>query len=209
MKYMYPAFTLFIALTIYSAVGVSQTIKENELVNFTAQVVHDKVWLAWSAKQEENVNYYGIERSYDNKEFDQVALMFPAEDPAAVNNYPYKDPITNTPSVIYYRLKMVDKEGKYKYSEIRMVRMGNSNDPAKVTTYPSPVVNELHISVPADWQDKTVNCQLLNTGGSIIKTFNIQQTATIGMSDVPPGTYYIKVANGKETSTQTIVKSRN
>ena len=88
--------------------------------------------------------------------------------------------------------------------------MGNANNgSAKLTTWPNPVVNELHVSVPPNWQDQTVSCQLLNTMGSVIKSFNILQSATIGMADVPAGTYYIKVANGKEISTQTIVKSRN
>jgi hypothetical protein len=181
------------------------------LVNFTAQLANEKVWLAWSTKQEDNVSHYGIERSFDNKEFEQVGLLFPAEEPSTVNNYSYKDPIKNiTASVIYYRLKLVDKDGKYKYSEIRTVRLGSMNNgSAKLATWPNPVVNELHVSVPPSWQDQTVSCQLLNTMGSIIKSFNVLQSATIGMADVPAGTYYIKAAYGKEVSTQTIVKSRN
>jgi hypothetical protein len=187
------------------------TILPVTLVSFTTQLANEKVWLAWAVKQEDNVSYYGIERSFDNKEFGQIALLFPAEDLSKGNNYSYKDPVNNIKAtVLYYRLKMVDKDGKYKYSETRTVRMGTaSNGSAKLTTWPNPVVNELHVSVPPSWQDQTVSCQLLNTMGSIIKSFSILQTATIGMADVPAGTYYIKVANGKEISTQTIVKSRN
>jgi hypothetical protein len=180
------------------------------LLNFTAQLVSDKVWLAWSTSQEVNISHYSIERSYDSKSFEQAALIFPAEDPEAINNYSYKDPVKNAAgSVIYYRLKMIDKDGKYKYSEIKTVRLGNGPDSARIAAYPNPVVNEVHISLPASWQDKMVNGQLLSISGSIIKTFNIIQSATIGMADVPAGTYYIKVVNGKEISTQTIVKSRN
>ncbi|OQP64452.1 hypothetical protein A3860_21015 [Niastella vici] len=180
------------------------------LLSFTAQLVNDKVWLAWSTSKEENMSHYSIERSYDNKTFDEAALLFTADNPLSVNNYSYKDPVKNvTGSVIYYRLKMVDKSGKYKYSEVRSVRLGNGTDSARIAVYPNPVVNELHISLPTDWQNKNLNGQLLSIAGNIIKTFNIQQSATIGMADVPAGTYYIKVVNGKEISTQTIVKSRN
>jgi hypothetical protein len=181
------------------------------LVNFTTQLATEKVWLAWSTKQEDNLNYYGIERSFDNKEFEQIALLFPVEDLSTGNNYSYKDPVNNIKAtVIYYRLKMVDKDGKYKYSETRTVRMGSPNSgSAKLTIWPNPVGNELHVSVPSNWHDQTVSCQLLNIMGSIIKSFNILQSATIGMADVPAGTYYIKVATGKEISTQTIIKSRN
>lgn len=178
-----------------------------ELLNFTAQVMNEKVWLAWSASKEQNVSHYCIERSYDNKTYVQAALLFPAEEAATVSNYSYKDPVKNTAaSVIYYRLKMVDKDGKFKYSETRFVRMGNGTGSAKISAYPNPVVNELHISVPQNWQNKIVNGQLLGTCGNVIKTFNIQQSAIIAMSDVPAGTYYIKVVNGKEISVQPIVK---
>jgi hypothetical protein len=180
------------------------------LLSFTAQLVNDKVWLAWSTSQEENVSHYSIEKSYDNKAFEQAALIFTMEDPGTVNNYSYKDPIKNvTGTVIYYRLKIVDKDGKYKYSEVRTIRIGSANETAKITAYPNPVVNELHISLPQSWQNQTINGQLLNTGGHIIKTFIIQQAVTIVLSDIPVGTYYLKVVNGSEISTQAIVKTNN
>jgi hypothetical protein len=180
------------------------------LVSFTAQLVNDKVCLAWTTTQEINVSHFSIERSYDNKTFEQAALLFTVDNPSSVNSYSYKDPVKNAAaSVIYYRLKMVDKDGKYKYSEIRTVRINGAGESTRCTTYPNPVVNELHILVPAGWQNKKVTGQLLNTGGSIIKSFNINQAATIGMADVPAGTYFLKVTNGKDTTTQAIIKSTN
>lgn len=181
-----------------------------DLLSFTAQLVNEKAWLAWSTSREENLSHYSIERSYDNKQFEQAAIMFPAETPSTINNYSYKDPIKNTTgTVIFYRLKMVDKNGKFKYSETRTVRLGNGSDTTKISAYPNPVVNELHLSVPQNWQGKTINAQLLSTSGSVIKTFNLKASAVIPMTDVPAGTYYIKVINGKEISTQPIIKSRN
>jgi hypothetical protein len=178
-----------------------------KLSQFTAQLTSEKVWLVWSTSQEDNISHYCIERSYDNKNYEQAALLFPAEETGNVNNYSYKDPIKNAAgAVIYYRLKMVYKDGRFKYSETRFVRLGNGNDNVKIAVYPNPVVNELHVSVPYEWQNKAVTGQLMSTNGSIIKTFNIQQSAIIGLYDVPPGTYYIKVVNGSEISTQTIVK---
>lgn len=178
-----------------------------KLANFTAQLVNEKVWLTWGASQEENLSHYCLERSFDNKNYEQAALLFPSEDVTGLNNYSYKDAIKNSAAtVIYYRLKMVDKDGRFKYSETKFVRPGNGSNSAKITAYPNPVVNELYLSIPQNWQNRTVNGQLLNTNGSIIKTFNIQHSAILAMSDVPAGTYYIKVVTGKETSIQPIVK---
>jgi hypothetical protein len=128
MKLLY-SLTVFIALTIYSQVAASQTTSKSEpvsLVNFTTQLVHDKVCLAWHAQPETALNYYSIERSYDNKEYNQVALFFPAEEPSATTNYSYKDPFRKTKApAIYYRLKMVDKDGKYKLSETTTIQLNN------------------------------------------------------------------------------------
>lgn len=177
---------------------------------FTAQLVNNKVWLAWTTSQEPGVSHYNIERSYDNKTFEQTALLFTEDNSSSVNSYSYKDPVKNAAdSVIYYRLKMVDKDGKYKYSEIRRVCISGTNESIGITTYPNPTVNELHILVPEGWQNNIVTGQLLNTDGRIIKTFNINKAATIVMADVPAGTYYIKVTNGKDTTIQAIVKSNN
>ena len=128
MKILY-AFTLFIALTIYSQVALSQTSRKSEpvsLVNFTTQLVNDKVCLAWNAQSETALNYYSIERSYDNKEYNQVAIFFPAEESSASTNYSYKDPFRKTKApAIYYRLKLVDKDGKYKLSETTTIPLNN------------------------------------------------------------------------------------
>jgi hypothetical protein len=45
-----------------------------------------------STSQELNVSHYSIERSYDNKVFEQAALIFTADYSSAVNNYSYKGP---------------------------------------------------------------------------------------------------------------------
>lgn len=125
MKHCYPAFILFAALATCSTVAMSQSLKEIELVklsNFTSQLKKNKVWLNWSTQEEQAVNYYSVERSYDKKEFKQVAIVFPHEADAGTNNNSYNDPIKNTTaSVIYYRLKLVDRNGTYKYSEARTV----------------------------------------------------------------------------------------
>lgn len=117
-------------MTIYSQATVSQTTKKSEqvtLVNFTTQLLNDKVSLAWNAQQEAALNYYSIERSYDNKEFNQVAIFFPGEDSSIATNYSYKDPFRRTTApVIYYRLRMVEKDGKCKLSETTMVRTRNN-----------------------------------------------------------------------------------
>ncbi|HEY8896151.1 MAG TPA: T9SS type A sorting domain-containing protein, partial [Niastella sp.] len=141
----------------------------------------------------------------------QVALIFPAEAADQANSYSFKEAINNV-SVIYYRLKMVNKDGTYKISEVRIIRAEKAGDNAKIAIYPNPVTNNVNISIPASWQNKALTCQLLNINGHVIKSFTIQQagqTASFAMTEIPTGMYFVKAISGKETSTQPIVKSAN
>jgi hypothetical protein len=70
----------------------------------------------------------------------------------------------------------------------------------------------MRITIPQSWQDKKVSYQVMNTGGQLIKSVTIShasQTEIVSMSQVPAGMYIVKVTNGIETGTQTIVKSKN
>jgi hypothetical protein len=103
-------------------------------------------------------------------------------------------------------------DSRAKTSDVRIVRIGKTSDAVKVISYPNPVVNELRITIPLNWQDKQVSYQLMNSNGQVIKLYTTQhasQTEVISMTQVPTGMYIMKVTSGNEIATQTIVKSKN
>lgn len=120
---------LLVTVLLYGIATKAQSL------SFTASVVNDKVSLVWSNSQDQNLNYYSIERSYDNKNFKQVAMFFPQEDNTTTVNYTYKDPVKKAAAaVIYYRLKLVDRNGKFKCSSIIPVHPGNGNNASPEVT---------------------------------------------------------------------------
>jgi hypothetical protein len=132
MKYWYhntslPALTRVVIaallLTCCSpAFSQTFTVHPVKLLSFTAKQANNKVLLSWSTGQEENCSHYIIERSYDNENYNEAALIFSGEITDSVNCYSFKDLIKNTSaSIIYYRLKIVGKNGKYKFSEVKTV----------------------------------------------------------------------------------------
>jgi hypothetical protein len=93
------------------------------LISFMAKQVNDKIWLTWSNNKEEQLSHYIIERSYDNNSFDQAGIIFTGEKQEATTDYSFQDDIRNSAMpVIYYRLKMVNKDGTSKYSRVKIVR---------------------------------------------------------------------------------------
>ncbi len=181
------------------------------LVNWTALLSGNNVSLKWSTTMEKNASHFILERSTDGVEFSDAAMVFAAGNSAIVTNYSFTDKLpANINGTLYYRLKMVDMDGRNKTSDVRIVRTGKSAESVKVMAYPNPVVNELRITVPQNWQGKTVSYQLAAAGGQVIKSYTVQyasQTEVIAMSQVPPGIYILRVVNGTEAAVQTLVKA--
>jgi Secretion system C-terminal sorting domain len=183
------------------------------LTNWTATYTNNNIALKWTTTVEKNASHFIIERSFDGVEYADAAMIFAVGNSDITNNYSYNDKIAGTNNgVIYYRLKMVDMDGKAKTSAIRMVRVGQASEAVKIMAYPNPVINDLRITIPQNWQDKQVSYQVINTGGQIVKSITIphaSQTEMVSMTQVPAGMYIVKVTNGNETGTQTIVKSKD
>ncbi len=183
------------------------------LIDWNAIYVNSNVSLKWTTTSEKNASHFIIERSYDASEYTDAAMIFAVGNSDIANNYSFTDklPASNT-GVIYYRLKMVDMDGKSTVSTTRIVRIGKVAAQVKVTAYPNPVQSELRVTIPQNWQDKQVSYQLMNANGQVIKSYSVahaNQTEVISMTQVPTGMYVIKVNSGNETGTQTIVKSSN
>ena len=181
------------------------------LINWSAAYADNKVALKWTTTIETNANYFTIERSFDGKEFTDKAMLFAAGNSNTINNYSYNDQIPDgSNGLVYYRLKMVDLDGRYKMSETKVVRIGKPVDGVKIMAYPNPVVNEMRVSIPQSWQGKNINYTINGTNGQLVKSYNVQfasQTEVIEMSQIPGGMYIIRVSNGKETAIQTVVKA--
>ena len=107
----------------------------------------------------------------------------------------YENPVN---SKNYYRLRQVDFDGQFEYSDIRNVVFGNSDDKT-MAIYPNPVQNELTIS------EGVGNITIFNALGQPIRQLNNEETlTTINTSDLPKGIYILQLqkVNGQVVTTQ-------
>ncbi len=170
-----------------------------------------KVDLKWATASEINVSHFVVEKSYDGVVFGEAATVFAYGNTTTKMNYAAADNIANTTSpVIYYRLRSVDIDGKTSYSEIRIIRLSKQTDnTVTILTYPNPAINELRITIPANWQNKKVVYELFSANGQAAKkveTSSSSQTETLNISSLKSGFYIVKVSCGVETAQQKIVK---
>ncbi len=107
-----------------------------ELLLFSAVAENDHVNLYWATASEHNSDYYEIERSADGQNFHPIGITNAIGNSSTRIDYLLTDhsPFSR---LSYYRLKMVDLDGKFSYSEIKAVSFSSEAEPVFVI-YPNP-----------------------------------------------------------------------
>lgn len=184
-----------------------------KLTSFNANLGLDqsKVNLTWTTATEINASHFVVERSTDGNIFTEAGTVFAFGNSTESKNYQFSDKITSLKAtVIYYRLCQVDNDGKVDYSATRVVLISKQTENTiTLVTYPNPVSNEVRITIPANWQNKKVAYELLNTNGQTAKkivTTGSSKTETINVSSLNSGLYIVKVTCEGQSAIQKIIK---
>jgi hypothetical protein len=123
----------------------------------------------WSTLWEQNTDHFVLERSLDNNNFSATGNTIAAAGNSDDKLY-YQQP-DNISSllqypVIYYRVKLVDLDGKFKYSNVVAVRL---NKVSGITTWPNPFNSSITINITAS-QNTEFTIRLTDVAGKTILT---------------------------------------
>ncbi len=180
----------------------------------TKTSTNKKVVLNWSTPVAANYSHFVIERSLNNADFSEVGLLFTGEDEqaGASQSYSFSDDVRNVrKGLIYYRINMVDMNGKIQKTATHTVYTAEQQPTPGIKVSPNPVSSDLRVTLPLAWKDKFVSIELMNTNGQVVKYSLNQQsqlTETISVKDLTEGLYVLRVSNGNETIIQRIIKSK-
>jgi len=204
------AFLTPVTLNMSCNIGDPITPLPVKLMSFTAVLNNNRADLKWITAGEMNVSHFVIEKSTDGANFSEAGLVFAYGNAANNTHYSFSDNLGNTSAtVIYYRLRSVDTDGKTEYSETRMIRISRGKENTiSILAFPNPVFNELRITIPAAWQNKAIKYQLYNMNGQVVsnkETGSSSQTETMNVDKLAPGIYLIKTTCGSETAQQKVV----
>jgi hypothetical protein len=104
----------------------------------------------------------------------------------------------------YYRLKMVDNDGSYSYSSVRLVSF---NKDVIVTVYPNPFLNRLNITVSGE--NNTHNTlRIFNYGGQQIMQKIFASVISLDVSKLAAGVYLVQIDNGERIQNFTMQKQK-
>ncbi|MEA3447401.1 MAG: T9SS type A sorting domain-containing protein [Bacteroidota bacterium] len=130
--------------------GSESTLLAVEWLYFTADwqdETYSSVQLKWETATETNSDYYEIQRSDDMHIWETIKSTEAAG--FSTQNIEYTDYDESPPAdvdIIYYRLKQVDFDGNYKYSDIDAV-IANDNVIEIISIYPNPADDEITVEI--------------------------------------------------------------
>jgi len=180
--------------TLYLLVFPSATTLPLTLTSFNATVSDRDVKLNWSTDHQDNVSRFEIERSaFASNAFTVVGTV-------AVNNglsgsYAFTD--VNAKAFMekgYYRLKIIDNDGRYSYSRVNLVNFGS-----QMVTSVNPTLvtggQTVTLYTGASASRQTYTGEIYNQGGQLVRkwTGTIGQNKQIETAELQKGVYVIRV----------------
>lgn len=140
-----------------------------ELTNFTATVSDRDVILNWSTATESNNNGFEVERKVsDSESWNRIAFIKSAGTTTEPQNYSYRD--SRLESGKYsYRLRIVDLDGTYSYSDVIEVEIGIPNQYSLSQNYPNPFNPTTRIDYQLPF-DARVQIELYSITGEKVAT---------------------------------------
>ncbi|MBA2251052.1 MAG: T9SS type A sorting domain-containing protein [Chitinophagaceae bacterium] len=170
------------------------------LLNFSAAAANTFVNVTWQTTFEQNLKTFEIEHSADGITFTKIGNVIPVNNPSG-SAYVFKH-FYPVPGANFYRLKIIELDGAYSYSNIKLVDLKSSQPP--VTIYPDPA--DKYFMVKTDLQNFSLD--IIAADGKLIRTLqHINTNLTVDVSGLPSGLYNIRInSKSKITNTFLIVK---
>ena len=176
-----------------------------ELISFDVHPDNGKNILEWKTASEINNDYFEIQRSTDSKNWTSIGDKPGQGTTNTEELYSFIDASTNAlaSNVIYYRLKQVDNNGKFEYSEIRKISTSQTENYFKL--YPNPAKDILNISLVHDGPIGTISIFDMQ-GICVYSTTSTSFQKQIDVKSLNSGMYILKTYSGNDVSAQVFCK---
>jgi hypothetical protein len=185
-------------LSNFGAFGVgSNNALPISLLSFGGIKKANSVLLNWRTAAEINSKEFQIERLDLNNKFVKIGTVKASGNSNRVLVYNFTDfDILANQKVNFYRLKMVDLDGSFKYSNI--IKISDENGPKLFTVFPNPSVGKLNI------ESNNINLaastyKITNIIGETVKTGN-SAIEEIDVNNLAAGVYMITLVDSTNES---------
>lgn len=174
------------------------------LISFSGVASDQEHKLQWKVSDEVNLQLYGVERSFDGRSFNSIGFV------TATNSTQYNFSAESINGRAYYRLKMMDQDGSFEYSQI--IRLNNKQQDI-IEISPNPFMS--HITMNLNINDAApYSFRLIDMSGKLVKQKQERlsrgrHSITLdGLESLTPGMFTLVVANGStnEVYSEKVIK---
>lgn len=147
----------------------------------------------WSTTDEVNAAYYQVERSNDGAVWSRLATLSATSN--ATNNYVYADR-SNPTGTIYYRIKQVDADGAFTYTEVRTFKTNTTTAPV-ITSAPSRIIVQFGQQIKGN-----VKIEVIGLNGHVALTQTVSNpTDKLQLATSLKGIYVVRISNSQDLNT--------
>ena len=162
------------------------------LLSFNGSKLNNNdVLLQWQTTHEVNSSHFEMEISSNGNSFAKLGTVT-AKNTSGINNYQYMDNSSWTSDIRYYRLKMIDNNGKFNYSTV--IKM-NTKQMDGISIYPNPVTDAFVLNTNNSLLNTTV--KIMDMSGSTVMVFTVNSRyQNIDISHFAKGMYLLRFVDG-------------
>ncbi len=129
-------------------IGLVNGILPVQFLSFTASVERDHNFIQWSTSSEVNNKHFILERKINGGSFKSIGTILGAGTSNEENDYSFKDLNIQPNGDYYYRIKQVDFDEAFMFSNI--ITLNRLNSGKSIDVYPNPVNNQLNLELHLD-----------------------------------------------------------
>jgi hypothetical protein len=183
-----------------------------QLESFTGQLIDKEaaVLLQWTTAMQENHAYFEVERSPGGSTHTSLGRVVGCGTCKSRQQYSFKDiqPLTGK---LYYRLKIVDKDGRAEYS--KWINIHKNDDGRSLVMYPTTTTGAVEAFYELAGEARNIRISIFNTSGKLVQQrhgllVNGSNQLHVDLSAQASGIYYVQIAeqNGQILATGTAIR---
>lgn len=174
-----------------------------ELIDFKAEALSSGYnRITWTTASETNSAYFELEKSLDGKIFTVASKTNAQGNSLQINNYYVLDK-NETNQVTYYRLKNVDLNGTFHYSDIISVKNQATSD---LSLYPNPTKNgKFNIKLNAKSEQQQID--ILDQQGRVVISYDnlVDNEVHVNLEQQQKGIYFVILSTNDEVRTYKLI----
>jgi len=205
--------TNFVSRLFNGGVFYDATIPLNiEIVNFKAKPLEKQVELSWEALTERGSDYFTVERSANNRDFEAIGNVNALRNSGQVqHSFTDGTPLLGTS---YYRLRIHNQDGKITTSSIATVFITRPGWFNTKNIHPNPAKDHFLLEFEIGDAGKEATIGVYSFIGSTLLTHNLGKLNAgsykqkMSIATLPAGIYFVKITLGKEEKMQKLIVTK-